>query len=199
MNNKTKQVLLILGTVLIGVIFISAYASFNNNNISNSSSSTIVNAQTFPAFGSSNAVISNYSDVVNVTFLGSSNETINKTDAVLSNLEANDIIDNYIYLNNRYEVILANISAYNFRELLYNQTNDSNSINVGSTAYVKLPTTVTLYYAGTPVSLYLANKNYSIYINNIRSIGSTVNVKIFALLTRNGSIYNNQLSINYSS
>ena len=198
MNDKNKKIVLFLGTVLVAVIFLSAYASFNNNNVSNSSTSTIKNPQTFPSFGNSNAVISSYGNIVNITFSGNSNASVNATAALLSNLESKGAVNNYFYSGNRYEAILSNITAYQLRQMVYNITNQSNSISVGSVAYLKFPGTVTLYYVGTPVNLYLANKNYSIYMKNVKSIGSTVNVKVFALLTKNGSIYNNQLIINYS-
>ncbi|MGD0729034.1 MAG: hypothetical protein ABR981_03080 [Candidatus Micrarchaeaceae archaeon] len=199
MQSKTKSIILLIGAILIAVIFISAYASFNNNNVAGSTStSTVASQQTFYSTGSVNAIIENYSYITYVTFSNSTNSSKNNVTNLLSSLEANGIVDNYIYTNNSFEVVLNNITAYQLQQEIYNTSKDSNSINVGSTAQITLPASATLYYTNTPISIHLTSRNYSVYLNNVKSVGSTINVGISALLTRNGSVYNNQIKISYN-
>lgn len=198
MDKKMKNLILLFGAIFVAVIFLSSYASFNSNNTNSSSTTTVKSVQTVYALGSSNAVITNYTEIASVSFVNASNSTKASVETLLSKLEANDSIQNYIYQNNSYQVVLLGLSAYGLEEALYNQTNQSNSINVGATADILLPAELTLQYSGTPISLHLTNRNYTVYMSRIESIGSTINVGISALLARNGSIYNNQIRISYS-
>jgi hypothetical protein len=54
-----------------------------------------------------------------------------------------------------------------------------------------------MYYPNSsrPVSVPLSDRNYTIYLNSVRSIGSPVNVSVSALLTERGTLYNNQIRI----
>lgn len=202
MDQKKKNLILFIGAIFIALIFLSSYAAFSNNNTSNAStSSTVKPAETHYATGNTNAVITNYSDIVNVTLSNNSNATTTALQNILSKLESNGSISNYIYANNNYEVVLLGMDASTLKQSISNQANSTipnNTIHIGSTATVMLPAGLVLYYSGSPENVYLTSRNYSVYLNNIKSIGTSINVSVSALLERNGSIYNNEVRIAYN-
>lgn len=197
MNQKTKNLILLLGAVFVAIIFLSSYLSFNNNNAASTSTSTIKNVQTVYASGAANGIISNYSGIVYITS-NYTNSTKSDVANALLNLQSSGAVQSYVYLNNTFQVILGNVSAYTFQQTLYNNTGLGNSIGVGSTTYVTLPSSITLYYANTPVSIYLPKGNYSVYMSNVRQIGTKVSFGVGALITSNGSVYDGQLRLFYN-
>jgi hypothetical protein len=168
----------------------------SNSSLSNSTT-TIKAPATYIATGTSNAVITGYGKVANVTLSNSINTTKVNITKILSQLESNKSVGNYIYTNGTYDVVLSNISAYNLQNLLYKDAGSSNTISVGSTANVELPSNVVLYNATQSITVVLSNRNYSIYLKNVQMPGSTVNVSISAQLEKNGTIYNNQFKVAY--
>lgn len=200
MDTKTKRLIFFIGSIFVAIIFLSSYAAFGNNASGTSSTSTVKPQQTFFSTGTSTAIVVNYSDIANITLRNGSNASnVNMTD-ILSRLQANGTIQNYIYSNGNYQVILYGISAYGLRQLLYGNPKLNGTVDIGATTYVTLPKTITLYYGGQqPINVYLNGRNYSVYMNNVEPEGSVINVSISALLTANGSIYNNQLRVSLSS
>lgn len=202
MDRKLRNIVLLLGAIFVAGIFLSSYASFNDNNLGNSSTTTTIKSvQTVYAAGNANAIITNYSDIAYVSLNNNSNATSNTVTSLLSTLEADGSVQNYIYTNSSFEVVLANLSAYGLQQMVFNQTR-SNTINVGATTDIMLPTNVTLYYTGatssTPITIPLTKRNYTVYMKNIKSIGTKIPVGISALLARNGTVYNNQIKVTYS-
>jgi hypothetical protein len=197
MDKKRKQLIFLLGSVFVAVIFLTSYAAFSNNNGSSSSTSTVKPSTTFFALGNSNALIINYSDIA-VVIPKNSNSSKNNVTAILSGLETNGSVQNYIYSNGSYQVVLATISAYGLQQLLYRKTGQPNSITVGSTATVFMPSNVVLYYTNVPVVVAPPSRNYSVYVKSVKSPGTIINVSISALLNRNGSIYNSQFRVSYN-
>ncbi len=199
MEAKTKKIIFFIGAIFVGVIFLTSYAAFSNNNAGNTSTTTI-KAPTQPtifATGHSNAIITGYGQVANVKLLNISNSTANKVDALMSALEANGSIDNYLFTNNSYEVYSSSLSAYALQGYLNANMNSSNSIAVGSTAEITIPSSIVLYYSNSspPVSVPLIDRNYTLYLNNVTKIGTNINLSLSALITENGLLYNNQLRI----
>lgn len=202
MKAKTKKLVFFIGAIFVGIIFLTSYAAFSNN--AGNTSTTTVKAAPQPtifATGYANATITGYVQVANVKLINSTNSTLNNLDTLMSKLEANGSINNYIYTNNSYEVYSSSLSAYALKKYLYATLNSSNSVTVGSTADIMLPASISLYYSNSspPVSVPLSNRNYTLYLNNVRSIGSTLNVSLSALITEKGMLYNNQLRISLSS
>jgi hypothetical protein len=199
MEAKNKRWIFLIGSILVALIFLSSYAAFSNNNSGTTSTSTIKPATTYFATGSSRAQISNYSDIAVVTLADTSNAATNSTVNAISDLESNGSVQDYTYTNGSYQIVLSSISPYDLQQILYAKTGLNNSMNVSSTATITLPKNVILHYAGQPINLDLQNRNYSVYLSNVRAIGSVINVSISALLARNGSIYNGQLRVSYSA
>lgn len=198
MDAKKKKIIFVLGAIFVAVIFLSSYAAFSNNGTAATTTSTIKSESTFYAFGSSTAIVTNYSDIANVTLINSTNSSKGQVSNAISELEANGTVQNYIYTDNSYQVVLSSISPYQLQQFIYNKTNMTNTISVGSTAFVMLPGNVTLYYTNQPIRVSLANRNYSLYISKAVAINTTVNVSISGLLARNGSIYDGQFRVAYA-
>lgn len=200
MDTKKKQLIFLVGSIFVAVIFLTSYAAFSNNNSGTTSTSTIKSSQTFFAVGNANAVIFNYSDIAVVALSNSSNSIRDNVNTTMSQLESNGSLQDYIYSgsNNTYQVVLSTISAYGLQQLLYSNATITNSVSVGSTASILLPSTVTLHYTNVPITISPPNRNDTVYLKNVKRIGTVINVSISALLGRNGSVYNNQFRVSYS-
>ncbi len=199
MNEKTKKFVFLIGAIMIAVIFITSYAAFSNNNTANATTSTVSAApqQTVFASATTNGIITNYTQIAYVESANSSNSSGAKLGQIMSQLEANSSIYSYIYVNDSYEAYLSNVSAYDLQELLYKDFNSTNAISIGSTADILLPSSISMYYSNSspPISVPLSNRNYTVYITGLKSIGSSLNLSVSALITTRGTIYNNQLRI----
>lgn len=147
---KTKKLVFFIGAIFVGIIFLTSYG-FSNNNSGNTSTTTVKAASqpTIFATGYANAVITGYSQVANVKPVNGSNATLNRLDAIMSKLEANGSIDNYVYVNNSYEVYGSSLSAYALQRFLSAALNSSNSVTVGSTADIMLPASISLFYTNS--------------------------------------------------
>ncbi len=202
MKQRTKQIIFLVGSIFVALIFLSSYAAFSNNGGSSTSTSTIKNVLTFPSFGSSNAVITNYSDIgINITLLRNSNATRTNVTNFLSALQANGTVQSYVYQNGSYaQIVLSGMSAYQLQQQLYKLVNGSaNSIEVGATTDIRMPNNITLYYNNVqPITVYLPIRNYTIRMKNVKSVGTVINLGTSALLARNGSIYGS-LRVSYSN
>lgn len=202
MDQKKKQIIFLLGSIFVAVIFLSSYAAFSSNGGSSTVTSTLKSQVTVPTFGNSNAVIVNYSTTnANVTIYNHFNSSKTNITKIFSQLQANGSIQSYSSTsNNVYQIVLSTLSPYQLQQIIYNKTGLSNSsINVSSVTYVKLPSNVTLYTStNIPVVVFPPKTNYSVYLKNVKKIGARINVSISALLTRNGSIYNNMFRVSYS-
>jgi len=196
MDKKKKQLILFVGAIFVAVIFLSSYLSFSNNNSSSTTSTIAKNQTTFYATGTANGIIVNYSYVALVYPKNSSNATGAALTNELSNLEANGTVQDYIYQNGSYQVILSSLSAYDLQRILQNTSGLGNT-TVGSSAKVELPASLTLHYTTYPINVQLSTRNYSVYIRDVKSPGTTITLQISALLTQNGAVYQNQLRISY--
>jgi hypothetical protein len=199
MDEKKRRLVFLFGGILVAIIFLSSYAAFSNNGSPTTVTTTAKSQSTVFVTGYTNAIITNYSDVAYVSFTNNSNSVKNIVANSLSNLQANGTVVDSILTNDSYQVVLSGISPYDLQQLLYKQTNSANYITVSSTADVKLPQTITFTYSNVPINLHLTTTNYSVYLSNVKTIGSTINVTISTLLyTNNESIYNNQFRVSYN-
>jgi hypothetical protein len=201
MEQKTKRLIFFIGAIFVGIIFLTSYAAFGHNNTTSndsSSSSTILKSvQTVFATGKTNGTITNYSAVAYVTPLGLSNSSKNNLSAFMSQLQENGTLDNYVLTNNTYQVYLSNLSAYRLQQLLYNKFNSNNSVSVTATADLMVPQSVNLYYSNSspPINVALTSKNYTVSLTGLKSIGMKVNLTVSALITTQGSVFNNQIRL----
>ncbi|MDE1865290.1 MAG: hypothetical protein KGH94_01465 [Candidatus Micrarchaeota archaeon] len=198
MEDKTKRIVIFLGSLFAAIIFVSSYAAFGNNSTGTSTTTTVSSANTIPVYGSANAVIVNYSYSA---YVGVSNKieltALNKT---LGDLEANGSVSNYVPFNSTsYQALLSGINAYQLYTYLSNALN-ATDVSVGAGAFVNLPARVNMYYsAGSQVPVAFPEKNYSVYLTRVFPIGANVPVRIQALITTRGDLYNNQIRLSEGS
>jgi hypothetical protein len=192
-KQKLKRTILFLGALFVAIIFVTSYAAFDNNGTNlGKSTTTTPQGRTLPVFGAANAVIENYSYFADV---GVSANEVTAVNATLDALVSNGTVSSYYYSNSSYRVVLSNINPYGLYLLLHNSTKGTNA-TVGAQAYVKLPTTISVYYGSSyavPVSL--LQPNYTVYIANVVPINSTVHVNVIAQINQSGDIYHNQLKL----
>jgi hypothetical protein len=193
--------LLLIGALFVGVIFLTSYASFGNNSVVSSTTTTVANVRTVPAFGSSTATVTGYSTTAYVRVNASFSTAGNTVAETLSKLEANGSIISYLPSSaSGYEVYLqavnsSSINAYSLQGLLRSAVNRSNAITITAVAYVELPSNITLYYNMQPIPVPVVNRGYSVNMTDLDSLGSKLNVSVSALITSNGSVYRNQLVV----
>jgi hypothetical protein len=200
MQTKTKKIIFLVGAIFVAIIFLTSYAAFSNNNTSGTTTTSTVkqNQPTFFATGSASAVITNYTQVATVRILNDSNSTNDAISNLMSQLESNGSVDNYIYSNGSYDVYLATISPYGLQSI-FDKSVPANAVSVGSTADITLPASINMFYPGTvqPINVPLSSRNYSLYLSTLQSLNSTINVSISALITETGQVYENQMRISY--
>ena len=190
-----KKLVMLIGTLFVALIFLSSYMSSSNNS---GSTTSIKSPSTYLAIGRASATITGYGSNVNVTLYNESNITLNSVSKYLSGLEANGSISNYFSVKNGYMVALSGIDAYALQQNIRNLTANETP-GIKTTAYILLPTNATLFVNSYRVTIALSKRNYSIGLTGIRPIGSHLNISVFALITANGSVYNNQIRVNYTS
>lgn len=192
MDDKTKRLIFFIGSLFVAIIFLTSYAAFNNNNTTGgTTTSTIANVNTVPVVGSANGIIVNYTDVAHIYLGNGSNATIINT--TLNALEANGTISNYVGTNKSYDVLLNSIDPYSLYKLIRNETKN---VSVGGQAEILLPAKVDAYYSTSGIiPITLPTRNYTLFLNNTKPIGSQIPVKITAIVTENGTIYNNNIKI----
>jgi hypothetical protein len=196
MDQRKKKILLFIGSLFVAVIFLTSYASFGNSGTATSSTTTMGNVHTFFVSGSSNAIITGYKAPVHVRINSNSSTADAQVLKTLSKLESNGSI-NYFGSNKSYEVYVSTIDAYSLQGLLLSVVNQSGAIAVTANASVELPLNITLYSTSSyPIRVNLNDRNSSIDMTGgLRGVGSMINVSVSAIVTSDGSIFNNQLSV----
>jgi hypothetical protein len=194
MEEKTKKLFLLFGSLFVAAIFLTSYASFGNNSALTTSATTTIIEHTFPAFGNSTATVTGYAGAAHVNIAANDSAASNAVLTLLSGLEANSTV-NYVGSNSSYEVYSSKIDAYSLQGLLAAAVRQSNAVTVTAAARIALPQNLTLYYSTYPININLKNRNYSVNMTRLKPVNSTVNVKVIALVTNNGTLYNNQLTV----
>lgn len=194
MDQKTKKIVFFIGSVIVAIMFISSYAAFGNNG-GTTTTTTVGQQSAYFSTGTSNAVIVNYSYIANITLTNTSNSVKQGVMGVISGLEANGSIQNYVTTGYGYQAILYGISAYDLMRRFDSNATLNKSVEVGAVTYITLPSEVTLYYGNQPITVRPASRNYTVYMPRVEAVGSVVNVALSALIERNGSIYENQFRV----
>jgi len=194
-EKSKKRLTTFLLSLFVAVIFIGSYAAFGNISTGNSTSTTTVHiGQTYFVTGSANAVVSGYSSAAEVQVIG--NDTIvSMVGNTLTQLQNNGSVSSYFQYGTGYNVFLNSYSPYQLQQLLYGMY-PTNTIRVNSSTYVSLPKTIPLYYSTQQVQVGLPGRNYSVSMAPIIAIGSNVPVAIKAIIFANGTLYNNQITVN---
>ena len=193
MDSETKKrIIAIGGPIVILIAFISAAASFGNNNLSGTGSTTTAKGvATAIVYGAANAVVENYTGYGNLTVGTSDPNTITAMNATLTKLESNGSIYTYIYANGVYQVELGTASLYGLK----NMTSGMGNAMVSGAEYVSIPKEVTMRYGTQQVLVSVPAQYYPVYVRSVQPIGTSFPVKITAQVTANGTVFDNQIEL----
>ncbi|MGB9732437.1 MAG: hypothetical protein ACP5P2_00395 [Candidatus Micrarchaeia archaeon] len=193
-----KQFLKLASSIFVFVVFIASYMSFNNAPANQGSiAKTTTIPQTFPALGSVNATIVGYGNVAyvgikcNYSFVGE------RVSALLPQLEKNGSINNYYAPTSNFTMIyLGKMTPRNLSEYLSNQLGNSSScISMSADTQLLLPSIVKLNVNGQLYPIRIPDAKRSLSFDLPLGNESYVKVKILALLTANGTVYNMTASV----
>jgi hypothetical protein len=179
-----KKTIVLIGSVLIAVIFISSIAAFGNGEGNTTSlTTTIVRNTTFVA-GSANAFVYGYSPTL-VIGIGTQYPNASTTVSnILDSLLATNKINDFFPQGNGFVVYLGNTSAYNLSTSL---TAAVGNVPLGFNATIRasLPENIALYNSGSVFEVHLGNSTYPIQTSRIAPIGSNIPVNIQAIVYLN--------------
>ncbi len=191
-RSKRNKIIMFLGSVVVAVMFITSYAAFGNNG-GTTVTTTVKPTKTYYVSGSTNALVTGYGS--EATLVLKNNSQSNYINLTLSKLESSNYIYNYNKFGNSYLVELSsNFSSYNLQIYLSNSIY-SNSIQLNATENVKIPDVLDLYNYGSLVHIYTTNTNFSISKYVLVPINSIIPVNVQAIVTANGTVYNNSISV----
>ncbi|MCL5423845.1 MAG: hypothetical protein M1385_02055 [Candidatus Marsarchaeota archaeon] len=199
MENKKRDLVMLIGSAFVALIFITGYAANGNGGVPNSNSTAtkaVKNVTTFFASGASNAIITGYSNTFDILLKNTS--AANKTSNILNAYENNGIVSTYNQLNNTYFNVFAQGNyTYNIYQNLTSALG-SNQMSFISVAYLKYPKYLTLFANGNKVNVLFSNPTYSFLTSNILLINSSIPTDIDVIAAyNNGSyyVYNNNITI----
>ena len=209
---KKNQIILIIGSIFVFLMFLSTYFNFINNNANTapSSSSTLLNHTNCTgsfAENSTNAIIANYSPSIilsiNKSFnFNSINENISKVSNTINNtlnkLNSTGFIDFEMIDNTTYHIlVLNNTNAYNLQNKIFNSipnnisANKPNIINilkVSAISYIKIPSIITFNIYSTQITQreILKNTIYNISIYPLLPVGTSIPVTVQGVINNKG-------------
>lgn len=190
-QEKRKKMVLFIGAMVVGVMFVTSYAAFGNNGSTPTSSTTIAQS-TYPVFGSANAVITGYGSSLSVTLVNQS--ASNALNSTLSALESNGTITNFIPTSNGFIVYAQGSAPYTVQQS-FQSSLPPNSIALNGSESVSIPKKMVLYYRGTAINVYANITNFSVYVHMLKPTGANISVNVQALVLPDGDVYNNNIQV----
>jgi hypothetical protein len=190
-----KKMIELVGALFVAAIFLTSYAAFSGNS-SRNTTSTSSTVATYYAVGSTNAAITGYNNTlfVNVSCKGTlQNQTVDKINAVATQLENNGSVLTYSSSGNSFQIGPQNMNSKKIYDYIYTKL-DSNSTNCtvfSTTATVELPGLIQMDVQGQSIT---ANVPYSVALQQIsltlnQSMPSSLPLRVAALVTANGIVY----------
>lgn len=192
-----KQLIQLLGSIFVALIFLFSYASYGNFGTPGGKTTTTTVPPTYYATGNANATVLGYGSVMTATARCNSsiqNATVSRISNSLIALQKNGSINNY------YPTTPSSFTLYAGSEntiQLYAFVNKNlNSTSILCTSFksqtvIQLPQTVQFFVNSQKVNIQiptaLRNQTISATVLNSRSMP----IRIAALLTQNGIIYGN--------
>ncbi len=198
MNKKKRDIIMLIGSFFVAIIFITGYAANGSNSIPNANTTTIAqrNNNTIFAIGNANAIVTGYGNTfyINLTKSNDSNITAN----ALNGYEAKGLIDTYNQLNQTYfDVFASGNQTYDIYRNLSTAIG-YNAFTLYALEHLHYTNYVNMSANGHKVPLVLNKPYYSVETTNITKINSSVHTVIDAIIEyTNGSyrVYQNNVSI----
>ena len=197
-REKRKKKILFAASALVGIMFVFSYLGVSGNAPSTTSSSTTTMGQvsSFFASGTANATITGYASTAILTLNTNATEVSNAVASYLSSMRNNGTIQNYVSDGQTYDLILGNVSAYALQQMLYSQLNSTNAITLSSTANARLVGRADMF-VGSQELFVPINGTYQLNFTPLIPANSLIKLGVQALLTQNGLVYNNQVTVSY--
>jgi hypothetical protein len=203
---KEKKLIMSIGTLIIAVMFVTSYVAFGNGS-SSTSTTTVAPQQTYPVIGYANSILLSYKNYSVVKMSGPASNYSGPVSKLLSAMQANSSISNYIPLGSQFDVYTSGINPYQLYSIITNSLESNSSavaanalegLNVSSQALVSLPAYASLYYGSQAVPVRMP-ANYSLSISAPLPLNAALKLKIRAVIVLNNntyaSVYDNQLNI----
>jgi len=188
---ERKELTKLLLSLFTVIIFITSYFTFSNYNPMKNAATTTI-PQTFPAFGNANATIIGYGNTASISIKCNLSEINNELPSILTNLEGNSSINNfYTPSSNLTLVYLGNMDPKELLQYLKRSlSNYSSCIEVSADTKLLLPKAINFKINTQLYSIPTPNSSREVTINMPISNKTYINLRILALITMNGSIYN---------
>jgi len=188
---ERKELTKLLLSIFTVIIFITSYFTFSNYNPMKNAATTTI-PQTFPAFGNANATIIGYGNTASISIKCNLSEINNELPSILTNLEGNSSINNfYTPSSNLTLVYLGDMDPKELLQYLKRSlSNYSSCIEVSADTKLLLPKAINFKINTQLYSIPTPNSSREITINMPISNKTYINLRILALITMNGSIYN---------
>ncbi len=194
---ERKKLMQLIGSLFVFVIFIASYLSFSSAApIAKTTTTTIL--QTFPAIGYANATVIGYGNTATVYIICDLNSTASKLSNALTTLENNGSINNfYSPTINTTLIYLNTMDPVRFKSYLENSLgeNASHCISLSADTKLLLPKVVDFKINSQQYPIPIPNSTRSLSFSLPVGTNNTVKLRILALLTQNGSIYNLTASV----
>lgn len=195
-----KEIIRILLTVFVAVIFVASYASFGTSGSMTTTTTTSIAPQTVYGSGNVNATVVGYGSLMTVLIKCSNqsvrNTTSNNVSNILSALENNNTINNFFAPNqSAYTIYVNKLNSYQLASFI-NSTiggNQSRScLSYRGQTQLLLPAVANLFVSSQKVAVPLpANlRNYNLNVK-ILPVNSLITLRLSTLLTYNGTVFGN--------
>ena len=190
-----KKTIEFLGALFVAVIFLTSYAAFSSNSPANTTSTSSVVA-TYYAVGSANGTIAGYNSTlyVNVSCRGAlGNQTINRINAIATDLENNGSVLTYSSSGNSFQIGPQSMNSKSIYSHIYSSIspNSTSCTGFSTIATVDLPSYIEMNVQGQSIKVAvpgrLSSQQISMQLN--QSMPSAIPLRIAALITQNGTIY----------
>jgi hypothetical protein len=186
-----KQALKLISSLFILLIFIASYAAFDNAPPLNAKANTTTVPVTFPSIGFANATIIGYGTTSRLYINCNLSEIYPKLSNTLQKLELNNSLGSYYSPSANLTLLyMGNMTPLELYKYISNEfKNESKCIEMNATTYLLLPPNAEFNISGKTYSLPIPSKYRNATLSMQVGNYSSVRLRIFALITENGSIY----------
>lgn len=194
---QKKQIIEFLIGLFVAIIFITSYVSLTNyTGSSQSSTTTIINAETIYASGNTNAMITGYSPIIS-TNVGCKNSTLaNSTESLLTNsltnMENNNTVSNFYSVGTKFIIDSGTMPSPQVYTYLSGRIAPSayNCTQFSGTADISLPPFVTMKVESQSLAVAIppTQQNSTIAVNFTRNMEGSMPVHVASLIYANGTV-----------
>ncbi len=184
---------MLAGTVIVAVMFVSAYMVSNNSAGLSTSTTTVAQVCTSGPWVNESvpATLVGYGSSFSLTVANDS-ATLNTTSSVLDSMVSNGVAVQVTPNGNTFRVTTFNSSApYHIYENLSAAIGANAITGERATAYVPLPSRFVVLYRGTSTLITAGSSRYALPSNSLEPIGALINVKVLTTLTSTGQACGN--------